>query len=218
MASRPNGLNQQQVKLKTLAIECASEACSIALFQEGELVAHEHRTLGRGHAERLVPMIAALPDKGKADRIVVSRGPGSFTGVRIGIATARALGIAWGAKVESYPTLALVAAVARQTHPESAVSVAMKAGHGEIFVQNFDGHGLAQSEPLSLKPDTAAKACINQLVAGTMAGEVVKTNSSASALMVLPDARHVADLDVDFFSDNLSPVYCRGPDAKLPGQ
>ncbi len=70
--------------------------------------------LGRGHAERLVPMIAALPDKGRAERVVVSRGPGSFTGVRIGLAAARALGWRGGPKLLGYPTLALVAAMARE--------------------------------------------------------------------------------------------------------
>ena len=206
------------MSLRILAIECASEACSVALFDEGDLIAHDHRILGRGHAEQLVPMIAALPGKGKAERIVVSRGPGSFTGVRIGIATARALGIAWGAKVESYPTLALVAACVRQTHPQAAISVAMRAGHGEIFVQNFDEEGLPQAAPLSLKPNEAAEACTSQLLAGTMAQDIASLAGEKTALSLHPDARHVPDMPAVLFSDNLSPAYGRGPDAKLPNQ
>ena len=204
--------------MKTLAIECASEACSVALFHEGDLIAHDHRIMGRGHAEHLVPMIAALPDKGKADRIVVSRGPGSFTGVRIGIATARALGIAWGAQVRSYPTLALVAAVTRHDNPDVSICVAMRAGHGEVFVQNFDKNGYPLNEPQSLKPDDAAKACAGKIVVGTMAEEIASRLVDIGAATVHPDARYVFDMPADLFSDELSPAYCRGPDAKLPKQ
>ena len=99
--------------MRILAIETATEACSTALFDNGTLLDARHEVLGRGHAERLVPMIAELPGKGCAGEIRVSLGPGSFTGVRIGLAVARALGIAWHAQVRGYPTLALVAAIAR---------------------------------------------------------------------------------------------------------
>lgn len=122
--------------MRILAIETATEACSVALFEDGALLAGEHRILGRGHAEQLVPMIAALPDRGHAGRILVSLGPGSFTGVRIGIATARALAIAWNAEVLGYPTLALVAAIGGQEQPVP-VTVCMTGGHGEWLIQDF---------------------------------------------------------------------------------
>jgi tRNA threonylcarbamoyl adenosine modification protein YeaZ len=96
--------------VRTLVIDSATEACSVALFEGGRPVAGNYEVIGRGHAERLVPMIAELPERGRAERVAVSLGPGSFTGVRIGLAAARALGLAWQAKVVGYPTLALVAA------------------------------------------------------------------------------------------------------------
>src|SRR5690606_30763159 len=138
-------------RVRTLVIDSATEACSAALFEDMALVARTLEVLGRGHAERLVPMISELPDKGRAERIVVSLGPGSFTGVRIGLAAARALGLAWKAEVLGYPTLALVAAMARRTHP-GPVTVCMTGGHGEWFVQDYGPDGLPQGNLVSLAP------------------------------------------------------------------
>ncbi|WP_427969570.1 tRNA (adenosine(37)-N6)-threonylcarbamoyltransferase complex dimerization subunit type 1 TsaB [Altererythrobacter sp.] len=202
--------------MRTLAIECASEACSVALFEGAEMLAHDHRVLGRGHAERLVPMIEALPEKGKADRILVSRGPGSFTGVRIGIATARALGIAWDAEVLGYPTLALVSAVVRASHPGEPVSVAMRGGHGEIFVQDFDASGIPEGDVQSLIPERAAEAAQHALLAGTMAEELQGVRGQGIAESLHPNARSVLDLPPGLLTSDVSPIYGRAPDAKLP--
>ena len=80
---------------RVLAIDTATVACSVALFEDNALIASDYGEIGRGHAERLIPAIALLPDRGKADRILVNCGPGSFTGVRVGISAARALALAW---------------------------------------------------------------------------------------------------------------------------
>ena len=200
--------------MRQLAIECASEACSVALFDGGELAAHHHQVLGRGHAERLIPIIAALPDKGKASRILVSRGPGSFTGVRIGLAAARALGIAWNAHVLGYPTLALVAAAAQSRHGETSVSVAMRGGHGEIFQQDFSAAGLPDHALQSLSPQSAAARAAHPLIAGTMAAELLTARGHGDAVETHPDARHVLALSPDLLTADLTPIYGRAPDAR----
>ena len=204
--------------MRSLAIETATEACSVALFDSGELVDARHEVLGRGHAERLVPMIAELPDKGRADVIRVSLGPGSFTGVRIGLAVARALGIAWGAEVRGYPTLALVAALAQDRDPEGGVTVCMTGGHGEWFLQDFDPGCVALGEAVSLPPAQAATRGARAVIAGNRASELAALSGDGHrAIDMLPDAKGAQLMPGDVFTETLSPLYGRAPDAKLPG-
>ncbi|MBD3730337.1 MAG: tRNA (adenosine(37)-N6)-threonylcarbamoyltransferase complex dimerization subunit type 1 TsaB [Sphingomonadales bacterium] len=202
--------------MRMLAIDCSTEACSVALFDGDELVAGDHRILGRGHAEQLVPMIAALPDKGRAERIVCALGPGSFTGIRIGIATARALGIAWRAEVLGYPTFSLIAARSYQREPRP-VTVCMNGGHGEWFVQNFADGTHAEDEVRSLPPGDAALACRHQLIVGNRAHELAALlGDTRTALDLMPDARQADLLSPGLFQAEMKPLYGRGPDAKLP--
>lgn len=198
--------------MRMLAIETASEACSIALFDGAALIAHDHRVMARGHAEALVPMIAALPEKGRANRILVSLGPGSFTGVRIGIAAARALGFAWGAEVLGYPTLALVAA---QAHAMVAapVTVCMNGGHGEWFVQDF-ADGAPLGDLRSLPPQAALAAGAQAIIAGNRAEQLgALFGDQRKAFDQLPNAGQVTLVPQHLLTPALAPIYGRGPDA-----
>jgi len=203
--------------MRTLVIDSATEACSAAVFEQGELVAGDYAVIGRGHAERLVPMVASLPDKGRADRILISLGPGSFTGVRIGLAAARALGLAWGVEVLGYPTLALVAAMARHDHP-GPVTVCMTGGHGEWFVEDFGADGLPEAEVRSLAPAQAAQNLRHGVTAGSQAQALTALHGSPEliALDILPDARRLPLLPEALLTPDLSPLYGRAPDARLP--
>ena len=198
--------------MRVLAIETASEACSVALIEDGALLAHDHRVLGRGHAEHLVPMIADLPGRGRAKRIHVSLGPGSFTGVRIGIAAARALGLAWGAQVLGYPTLSLLASRA----PGQDVLVCVQGGHGEWFVQPFDAQGTAVKPVASMTPQAAVEVFDQKVIVGSKAQEFADLRGGDDARDMLPDARFALDLAERHLQADLAPIYGRGPDAKLP--
>jgi len=161
-------------------------------------------------------MIKALPDRGRATRILVSLGPGSFTGVRIGIATARALGIAWNAEVLGYPTLALVAATNGQTQA-NPVTVCMTGGHGEWLVQDFSADGLPQTDFASLRPDAAILRGAHKVIAGTKASELAASLSTGTVgSTVIPDARNVLALPTEVITSEIAPIYGRPPDARLP--
>jgi tRNA threonylcarbamoyl adenosine modification protein YeaZ len=201
--------------VRILAIDCATEACSVALFDDGTLVAGQREAIGRGHAERLVPMIAQLPERGRADEIRVALGPGSFTGVRIGLAAARALALAWNVPVLGYPTLALVAAMAQAQRP-GAVTVCMAGGHGEWFVQDFAADGLALTPLASLPPAEAAARAGPDLAAGSQAEALVALRGHGEALALLPDARKALRVNAQLVTADLAPIYGRAPDARLP--
>lgn len=202
--------------MRTLAIDSATEACSVALFEDGELLAGDWRLLGRGHAEQLVPMIAALPGKGHALRIAVALGPGSFTGVRVGLAAARALALAWGAALVGYPTPMLLAAMAQAEHCEQPVSVAITGGHGEWFMQDFSAGGVELGPIASLEPGVAAAAARADLVVGSQAKALVAARGRGEALPLWPDARQFPLLQQAALSADVRPIYGRAPDARLP--
>ena len=113
---------------RTRVIDTATAACSVALLEGTAVLAEVHEVVGRGHAERLMPMIQSLPGRGRADAILIDCGPGSFTGVRVGLAAARALGLGWNIPVTGYSSMALLALGADPA--EDAVGVALIGGHG----------------------------------------------------------------------------------------
>lgn len=205
--------------MRTLVIETATEACSVALFEGSALIDARHELLGRGHAERLVPLIAAMADNGRSDEIRVSLGPGSFTGIRIGIAAARALGLAWSARVRGYPTLGLVATMARRGGAGD-VTVCMNGGHGEWFVQDFDAAGLPRSPAVSMSPEALADRGASRHVAGSKAERFVQSQPAGRHLAhdLLPNARSASDMPATLIGEEISPLYGRPPDAKVPAQ
>ncbi|MBI4275667.1 MAG: tRNA (adenosine(37)-N6)-threonylcarbamoyltransferase complex dimerization subunit type 1 TsaB, partial [Rhizobiales bacterium] len=103
--------------MRLLAIDTALEACSVAVFDtaHGDIAVSESQPMVRGHAEALMPLIAGVMDTtglsfANIDRVAVTIGPGSFTGLRVGLAAARGIGLAAGKPVVGLTTLAAFAA------------------------------------------------------------------------------------------------------------
>ena len=177
------------------------------------MIARDHVVVGRGHAERLVPMIAALPDQGRADAILVDCGPGSFTGVRVGLAAARGLGIGWGVPVAGYSSLALIAAAALAEQPGDAIVAVLDGGHGEVFQQGFDGDLVADGPAVSRKPADAVAALARRRVVGQGLARLRSVDDSLPDSDRLPDAADAVLLPAVQASLPPAPLYGRAPDA-----
>lgn len=195
-----------------LVIDSATAACSAALISDNVVVDERHELVGRGHAERLVPMIAELLEGRRPGSILVDCGPGSFTGVRVGLAAAHGLAIGWGIGVSGYSSLALLAAAAAG---DAEVAAAIQGGHGEIFVQSFGGDPLAPINELrSLTPAAAAQRITADLVVGSGAEALVAARGRGRWADRLPRAADARFLPEGLRSLDPRPIYGRAPDAR----
>jgi tRNA threonylcarbamoyladenosine biosynthesis protein TsaB len=214
--------------MKILALDTAMNACSAAIAVDGRTAARRHEMLGRGHAERIVPMLEEVRgdaglDYGELDGIAVTVGPGTFTGVRVGLAAARALALAGELPVVAVTTLQALAWNAAGASP---VAAAIDARRGEVYVQTFDSGRSPSGAPAAMTPVAAAA------VLGT--GDVTVIGTGAALLIAArpglrhadgadePDAAviamHIAGGDIAAAAGRPmpSPLYLRAPDAKLP--
>ena len=198
-----------------LAIDSSSAACTVALLTTGgEVHASIDERIDRGHAERLAPMIEQLLGGHIPTQILVGIGPGSFTGIRVGLATAQGLSIGWEVDLRGVDSLALLAA-SSDRRTDQPVAVAINGGHGELFVRTFDGRTLQPLDDVrSLKPGDAATAITASLVVGSGAAALVDARGHGDVDDIVPSASRVLSLPEDLRSLDPKPAYARAPDAK----
>lgn len=221
-----------------LAIDTSGSGCHAAIHdsEKNITLGVAGEDIGRGHAERLMDFIdealaRACVDLGDIQRIAVTIGPGSFTGIRVGVAAARGLSLALGVPSVGVSTLAAIASGHLRSHPGAPVFVAIDAKRGEAYCQLFAEDGSAAGEPLilSLEEAGAAAAAGEVAVAGSAApliagGEhAAAPGSDAIAAAAAPtiaveavDIETIARLGAlaDPAADRPKPIYLRGPDAK----
>ena len=196
-----------------LAFDTSTAACTAALFDgAGECIAARDEVIGRGHAERLVPMIAELLVGRRAEHILVGVGPGSFTGIRVAVAAAHGLAIGWDAQISGMSSLALLAAGRRG---EGMIAAAVQGGHGELFVQQFDAaNGEPAGELLNLPPVASAAAIDAHLVVGSGSAQLVAARGHGEAREAWPSAADALKLPESLRSLPARPIYARAPDAR----
>ena len=199
---------------RTLVISTASPALSLALFDGDRIIANDHRIIGRGHAEALIPAVAALlAGQPPPAAVLVDVGPGSFTGIRIGIAAARALGLAWRVPVHGLSGAALVAAQAFAVRPGLArVGVLLDAGRGQLLFADY-GADLGGRAVKTIAPDAVP---LRTALAGAGAALLPEGHGRDIVHDGQPDAALALALPAAL--RGLLPVahYVRPPDAILP--
>ncbi|WP_324808869.1 tRNA (adenosine(37)-N6)-threonylcarbamoyltransferase complex dimerization subunit type 1 TsaB [Sphingomonas sp. LY29] len=197
-----------------LAIDTSTAACTAALLtSDGTIIAERDEQIGRGHAERLVPMISEMIEGHVPTRLLVGVGPGSFTGLRVGIAAAHGLAVGWNIPLAGMNSLALIAATAPDG--DRPVTVAVTGGHGELFVQTFrrptlDPTGVSRN----LTPAEAAAKIDTDLVVGSGAEALVAARGSGTALPLMPSASRALRLPELLRMLDCKPHYGRAPDAR----
>jgi len=218
--------------VKILAVDTALGACSAALVDAGRVLAREHEQMQRGHAEALAPMVQRIMNARCAfsalDRIAVTTGPGTFTGQRVGLAFARALGLAVKKPVIGITTLDTMAAEAIGRDNRAAWSVAAAdAKRGEIYL-GARSRDATILPPILIPLDSAMSELAR--LAEEHGPNAVVAGTAAEMLIALPPAVHLSDslirqpdaVWVAYLAMSVppgpppKPLYLRPPDAKLP--
>ena len=212
-----------------LACDTTQGACSVALYQAAVL-ASQFEEMSKGHAEALMPMlegVLAETETARRDltRLAVTHGPGTFTGVRVGLSAMRGLALALELPVKTYGTLAVMAAAHK--YADDPLLVAVDAKRDTFYAQAFDAHGAAMSNPAALTAMQLAALAEStgadrMAVCGTRAALLTETWSGfyASEAPPYPQAVCLAAMaaqDKDWLNLPLAePLYLRPPDATLP--
>lgn len=217
--------------MRILAIDTSCGAASVAVVEGGraEPLAVMSWPMARGHADALAPMVEEVMRGVEGGfpslaRVAVATGPGSFTGIRIGLAMARAMGLALGIPVVGVSTLAAFAAPLLSEPRNGIIAAAIDARHGSVYFQLFEASGRPLGPPRCDTP----RECVHAIGAGPawfagdaaalVAGEAQRAGLpyDLEAARAAPDIVALAwmGLAVDPARSQARPVYVKPPDAR----
>ena len=217
--------------MRVLAIDTALGACSAAVLDTtmGTILASESIMMSRGHAEAIMPMIARVMDEAatefaELDRIAVTTGPGSFTGLRVGIAAARGIALAAGRPAIGLSTLMGFAAPHIAADDTKSVVAVVDARHDHVYLQVFGPGGRTLVPPRIAPLREAVRAALSRSarIVGPAADLIAASWSKAEAPPAVveqreaPDIGWVARLGAAAMEGHgpPKPLYLRAPDAQ----
>jgi tRNA threonylcarbamoyladenosine biosynthesis protein TsaB len=220
--------------MRVLAIDTTLEACSVAVLdtERADLRMHESLPMQRGHAEALMPMIARVLDRSKLefaalDRIAVTVGPGSFTGLRVGIAAARGIALAAGKPAIGLSTLAAFAAPFIAADDTLPVVVAINARHDHVYLHVFGpgGRTLVAPKLVSLREALRVSASGAPRITGTAANMLAALWPAGERVPTSVEQRSAPNIDwvvrlgaaATDTGTPPKPLYLRAPDAQPQG-
>jgi tRNA threonylcarbamoyl adenosine modification protein YeaZ len=217
--------------LRVLAIDTALGACSACIWQAGdaEPLARETILMDRGHAETLLPLIDRVSSQVEGgfaglDRVAVTVGPGSYTGLRVGIAAARGVGLASGIPVIGVATLSAFLAPLMANERRGLFTAAIDAKHGQIYIQAIapGGRSIIQPSLMTYRDALRLLGSGPLLVTGS-ASAMLAAEARVQGIEALvsdaspaPDIAWVARLGAIADPNQAlpKPLYLREPDAK----
>ena len=216
--------------MRVLAIDTALAACAAAVLDTDHgILASESLPMVRGHAEALIPLIARVMKQSEMTfqnlgRVAVTTGPGSFTGVRVGLAAARGFGVATGVPVVGVSTLSVYAAPYLAGNGKSPVVVVIDARHEHVFLQVFGPGGQTLVSPRlarlseAIRAASEAPACLVGSAARSVADGLAKNAAPPRAIdpRDAPDIMWVAQIGAVTPQAQSAPhpQYLRAPDAQ----
>ena len=217
--------------MRVLAIDTALGACSAAILDtdDGGIIASESLPMVRGHAEALMPLLHRLARQGQIsfaelDRVAVTTGPGSFTGLRVGIAAARGIAMSINKPAVGLSTLSAYAAPHLADDDNAPVVVAIDARHDHVYLQAFGPGGRSVIDPrlAPLREAVRVAAAAPARIVGSAAQAVADALATKDAAPILVDGRAAPDIDwvartgaaLPEGQSPPKPQYLRAPDAQ----